>query len=496
MKKVGHGRSIAFAYFGVALPALVGLLLYPKLIHNLGPERFGALSLVLSIALFFSNFDFGVGLAVTRFIARLDGRNGARGGIRRLIRNAIWLQMAIGLMTGGLLLSVHHIWGFLRTDLSTGLHEEFNVAILWLSISIPLALIAGVVRNGFEGIGRFGIANALRAPASIGVFAVPIALSFFTTSIDALTLALLLTRVVTTVSFVFIWSRFSPPEIHRSSRMIDFWRQSKVLLSYGGWVMVGVAAGGLIVMGILDRILIARLVDIAAVVYYAVSNDVIVRALLIPSAIASVLLTVLTRTFVAHHGQVPYFHRQATQVMADQVGPIAVLLVLNAKPLLGMLTGKPVPEDAVWILQGMATGYYIHALAHIPYCALHAAGAPKAAGFRHLVQLPAYATSSAALLLTGYIGLMGWLWCLWAVIDLLMLLVLMQRFTPQQHILPAITQPRVLAWVALIAFSNLVPILPIGDATAIALSILAVSLFMVRFAQILMDDFLLSPFSK
>lgn len=482
-----HGRNIAFAYMGVAIPALAGLILYPSLIRNLGVDRFGALSLVLSIAVFFGSFDFGVGLAVTRYVARFDGRNGSRGAIRRLVRHAIWLQSFIGLLIAALLLFGHQIWGLFKASPGTGLTEEFDRALLWLAVSIPLALTAGVVRCGLEGIGRYGIANALRAPASIGIFAVPIAISFFTTRIDILTLAMLVTRVVTTLSFMIAWSMMLPRDISQRYSFVMLQRHAKVLLSYGGWVMVGTAAGGMIVLGVLDRTLIARLLDVTAVIHYAVSSDVIIRGLLVPSAIASVLLTVLTRTVVANIQLAPDVHRQAMGVMAGQVGPIVVLLVIHAEWLLGMLTRQPVPVTSVQILQGLATGYFIHSLAHVPYCGLHAAGAPKVASFRHLVQLPAYALGSMALLQTGHISSIGWFWCFWAVIDLLMLLLLLRWIAPLQYVPTAIVSPQVWFWSCLIGLSHVMSTLSTNEALSLAISVLVSLLFLWQLARILMS---------
>ncbi len=143
---------------------------------------------------------------------------------------------------------------------------------------------------------------------------------------------------------------------------------------------------------------------------------------------------------------VPKVHRGAMKLTAGQAGPIAVLLVIHAEELLALLTGQEVAAASVWILKGMATGYFIQCLAHIPYCGLHAAGKPSAAGFRHVVQLPVYAAGSFLLLLSGNIQWLGWMWCLWALIDLLMLFVLLRWLTPEQRAFEALANPRVLIW--------------------------------------------------
>lgn len=483
-----QGRNILFAYLGVAVPALVALLLYPSLIRNLGVDRFGALSLVLSIAIFFGSFDFGVGLAVTRYVARLDGRNRSKEAIRRLVGHAIWLQSIIGILVAVFLLSVHQIWGLFRAPPGAGLTEEFNRALLWLAVSIPLALTAGVVRCGLEGIGRYGIANALRAPASIGIFAVPIATSFITTRIDILIFTMLVTRVATTLGFMIVWSTIIPCNASQRHSLINLRRHAKVLLNYGGWVMVGTAAGGMIVLGVLDRTLIARLLDVSTLIYYAVPSDVIIRGLLIPSAIASVLITALTKTVVANIQLAPKVHFNAMGVIASQVGPIVVLLVINADWLLGMLTHQPVAETSVQIFKGMATGYFIHAIAHVPYCGLQAAGAPKAASLRHLVQLPVYVIGSTALLLNDQFGLMGWLWCFWAMVDLLMLLFMVRRLAPLQHSQKAIANPLVLLWAGLTMFANVMSTLQTHEALILVISITATLLFLWQLARMLITS--------
>lgn len=477
MQHFRHGRSIIFAYAGVALPALIALFLYPSLIRNLGVERFGALSLVLSIAIFFSSFDFGVGLAVTRYVARLNSRTTLKASVRRLVRHAIVLQICIGTLIAFVLLCFQKVWGFLGSTSSPKLLGEFDLAILWLAASIPLALISGVIRCALEGVGRYGLANALRAPASIGVFAAPIACSFVTDRIDLMILAMLLARAVTTLIFLLFLGNLPKDQNPPPPNFKDFFRHGRLLLMYGGWVMMGTAAGGLIIFGILDRFFIARVSDISFVIQYSVPSDIIIRGLLIPSAISSVIVTILAGTVASSPQMVPKVHRGAMKLTAGQAGPIAVLLVVHAEKLLALLTGQKVAMASVWILKGMATGYFIQCLAHIPYCGLHAAGKPSAAGFRHLVQLPFYAAGSFLLLLSGHIQWLGWMWCLWALIDLLMLFTLLRWLAPEQRAFEALTNPRVLIWFVALGFTILLSELHETHAIMIIISLLASAIF-------------------
>ncbi len=452
MRPFMHGRSVAFAYLGVALPGLAAVALYPSLIRNLGNDRFGALSLLLSIAMFFGTFDFGVGLAVTRYCARFDGRAATRYGIRRLLRHAILLQCAIGVVAGAVLVGAHQVWGVVRVPSGSNFGRDFNLAVIYIAISIPLALVAGVIRCALEGTGRYGVANLLRAPTTIGSFGAPIATSFLTTQIDLIILSLLVTRLVTTGMFIAAWAQWAPPSkpLYNGWLFRRFMRQARVLLSYGGWVMVGVAAGGVIVLGVLDRMLVGRLIGVGPVLNYAVPSDMVGRCLLIPSAISSVLITALTKQTVAGGSGLSATYRRGLVLVANQAGPLAAIIVLNSEWLLRILTHNEASPAATSILQGLATGFFVQALAHVPYCGLHAAGAPRAAGMRHLVELPFYALASYGVLATGNLMALGWIWAFWAVTDLGILLWLLRKIAPSQEPILAFAQVQLWVWLAII----------------------------------------------
>jgi O-antigen/teichoic acid export membrane protein len=428
-----HGRSIIFAYAGVAFPALIAFFLYPNLIKNLGIERFGALSLLLSVTIFFNSFDLGVGLAITRYVARFTARAANKFAVPRLVGHAIAVQLLIGIFIAGLLIAIHNATGALGSSSDEQLRVEFDGALMWVALSIPMALVAGVIRSALEGIGRFGLANALRAPASIGIFFAPIALSFYTDRIDILILAMLIVRIATTLVFLLIWFQIVGHDTPVQFKLINLKRHSQLLMTYGGWVMLGVVSGGLIVLGTLDRLIIANIVGISSVIQYSIPSDVITRLLLVPAAIASVLITIVTGAVATNPRNLADINRRAVGLVSGQVGPISALLIIHAERLLAGITGQPVSEAAVQILQGMAAGYFIHSLAHVAYCSLHAAGLPKAASSRHLIQLPFYAVGSLLLLSSDHINWLGWMWCIWAFIDLVMLLLLLRWLAPDQR---------------------------------------------------------------
>lgn len=493
MKPILHGRSILYAYAGVAIPALAALLLYPSLIKNLGPERFGALSLALSIALFFSSFDFGVGLAITRYVARLNVRSNSASGIKRLVRHALILQCSIGTLIGLILIGIERLSGFLGPNTNVVFIEEFSRAVVWLSISIPLTLISGIIRSAIEAIGRFGLANTLRAPASIGTLLFPVAMSYLTPKIDIIMLSMLGARALTTAAYILSWKYVSLNSAPKPSSFPSLIKHFRILTGFGGWVMIGNAAGGVMVLGLLDRFLIAKLLGLSLVIKYSVPSDIITRSLLIPSAISSVLITLFSKQFYQDKEKMIKLHRQAINIMAGQAGPITVFLILNVKIILLLLTGNHPGVTEVLIFIGMATGYFIQCIAHVPHCELYASGFPKSASLRSVVQLPFYAGASYFVLINGHIQYVGFVWAAWAMIDIFMLYQLRKLNFAGNSSIYHLLHPSALFWGIFIVASAISALL-IEDwsfslmPTAIALIIFIFNLFRLLFSNVLQGE--------
>jgi O-antigen/teichoic acid export membrane protein len=404
----------------------MALVLFPYLIRNLGVERFGALSLLMSIAMFVSTFDFGAGIAVSRYTARLSARVHGQIAVSRLVRHSVWLELLIGGLTAIVLLGSNWGFGLLAISTAGDLQTEIDRSVLYISASVPLALAAGVTRCALEGLGRFDVANLLRAPSTIATFALPVATSFYTPRLDLIILSLLVARMVTTSVFVLVWRRALPQQEAPSSRRHAI-AHARILLSYGGWVMVGVAAGGLMTLGVLDRVLVGRLLGAASILQYSVPSDIVGRCLLVPAAISSVLIPLFAHRVTVAREQLVEPYRNACELMARHVGPLSLLLVLNAEYLLDAITGGHATSASVGILEGMSVGLFLHAMAHVPYCGLHALGRPYLAGVRHVIELPVYLVASWTLLQHKLLLLSGFLWAVWATIDLLLILFMLQR---------------------------------------------------------------------
>ena len=441
-------RGVLFAYLAVAVPALVALGLMPYLVLNLGPARFGALSLLLAIVAFFNLFDFGVGIPVSRSVARLDSRPGSRRGVHRLVGRAFGLQCIVGALSGAALIGLHLTIGLVQFDPEDVSSSEITRAVVLVALSFPLSLAAGVIRCALEGMSRFGVANALRAPSTMATFVAPIIASFFSSRLDTIALVMLVARAAVTLAFWYAWTR-SAPSTARGANLRHVRRHVCLLLSYGSWVMLGAAAGGLIILGVLDRLLIGRLIGATSIMIFSVPSDIILRCLLVPAAISSVLIPTFARTVAVTGGLDNAAFVNASRMVARHAGPIAVLVALNAHALLDQLTAGLATAGSALILCAMSAGFLFHAAAHVPYSALHALGRPGVAAVRHLVELPVYAMGVILTLSAGWLEWIGLVWCLWAMFDLLLITWLLNRLGRVGSPLSALIRGPLSVWLLL-----------------------------------------------
>src|SRR5438874_13809856 len=76
-KHAAHGPKLArntiLNLLGQGLPLIVGVLTTPRIVHGLGPERYGVLATALVVLGYFGLFDLGLGRAATRVVASALG---------------------------------------------------------------------------------------------------------------------------------------------------------------------------------------------------------------------------------------------------------------------------------------------------------------------------------------------------------------------------------------------------------------------------------------
>lgn len=392
--------SIGWNAAGLGAPLLIGLLTIPPLLHTLGNERFGLLSLAWAMTAMAGLFDLGIGRATTRLVAEQLGR-GQEVKVRATLSASLRVSAAAGAL-GGLLLAAavalgaHHALNF-----SADLEPEIRVAAYLLALSIPLQTSIATYRGVCEARQQFRGISLVRLMLGVANFGAPLAVAQLTTNMAWLVLALLLTRVLA-------WSTFrklaidalpeGPVASHRLSA-----EEQRGLLRAGGWFTISAVVSPLLVQA--DRFFIGAQLSAAAVPTYTVPFDLITQLLIGVTAVSTVafpsIATELHRNPLTARVTFTRWLRIVTIGMALLTATVAALL----PAALSAWVGSALPPEATTVGRWLCLGVWVNSIGVMYFARLHASGWFRATALLHLVELPIYLL--ALVLLLRHFGIEG-----------------------------------------------------------------------------------------
>lgn len=407
-------RNTVYNLLGFGIPFLVSLIAFPPLVAGLGMERMGVILLSWSIVGYFNLFDVGVSRTTTKYVAEHIAA-GRREAMPPLIWSALAMLLALGLAAMALwyLAIPWLVDNLLR--IPADLLEETRAAFALLAVSIPMLMLTAGIRGVFEGEQRFGLINAIKTPASIANYLLPLAVLPFTVRLDIIVLVLVCGRLLVLLAHAYFLLAGD-----RALRRPHFLPGSELrrMLAYGGWMTVSRVISPIMVY--LDRFFIGALLGLAAVTYYTTPFELVGRLLILSQSFIAVLFPAMS----AMAGDDARLARVSAATMRATLLafiPLTVLIVAGAKPFLRYWLGEDFAGESALVLQLLAVGLLLNALAQIPFTAIQARGRTDLTAWVHLAELPVY----IALLIfcLGQFGIAGaaLAWTLRMVLDLILL---------------------------------------------------------------------------
>jgi O-antigen/teichoic acid export membrane protein len=226
---------------GQGLPLGVAVFFIPRLIHELGIERFGALTLVWTFLNYFGLFDLGIGRAMTQLLA------GKAQGNDREEATLIWtvsgLLVILGTIAGAILFFTAPLFtaGLLRMEGS--LEGETALALKGLAIALPFLIHTIALKGVLDARRRFDISNMIRIPLGVFTYGAPLLVVPFTKNLGAIVAVLLAARALGWLVNLVVVLRLLP-----HLRSLVGWDPKRIreLMRFGGWFTVSNIVGPVI----------------------------------------------------------------------------------------------------------------------------------------------------------------------------------------------------------------------------------------------------------
>jgi O-antigen/teichoic acid export membrane protein len=418
-------RNTLFNTAAQVIPMIAAFVAIPILIHGLGADRFGVLTLAWAVIGYFSLFDLGLSRALTHAVAsRLGGRESGEE-----LADVVWTAMALMLVLGvigGLVLAALAAWVVGSAfNVPANLLAESRATLYLLALSMPLIVTNAGFRGLMEAHQDFGASTALRVPLGVFSFVGPLLVLPFSHELPPIIALLVAGRALTWVAHLVVCLRRYPYlRSHFTLRLAAV----MPLLRIGGWMTTSNIVSPL--MNYLDRFFIGAILPMAAVAQYVTPYELVSKLSLFPQSLMGVLFPAFASTFARERERTAALFGRSLRALLLFTFPIALVLVLFAREGLTVWVGASFAVASAPVLRWLAVGVFINSMAHAPFNVLQGIGRPDLTGKLHILELPLYL--GALYLLGQRFGITGVAiaWVLRIAVDSAALMLLARREVP------------------------------------------------------------------
>ena len=384
-RRTSIARNSLWNLAGQIAPLLLAAFAIPILIRQLGVDRFGVLTLAWILVGYFSLFDLGIGRAITKLLAEKIALSDFESA-SSLIWTAMFSMVLLGIFFGTVLLGLAPWLSRSMLNIPPALQSETLHSLPWLAVAVPFVTLTCGLRGMLEAQQDFAAVNALRAGIGLVTYLGPLAVLPLSRSLFPVVITLAAARVISCGLHFWVCRRRIPV----FSLRVTWDRQAfRDLLEFGSWLTVSNIISPMMVY--FDRFVIASLLSISAVAYYAAPFDAVTKLWLIPSALAGVLFPAFSEALaVDNHDRASSLHEQSIASTLVILFPLILVIVLFAPEGLRLWLGPIFASRSGVVLQILAIGVFTNSLANMPYALLQASGRPDLTAKLHLVEVPCY----------------------------------------------------------------------------------------------------------
>lgn len=382
------GKSIAkntiYNLMGYSIPLVFALVIIPFLIRGLGTEKFGILNLAFVFIGYFSFFDFGIGRALTKYVAEKLGTN-CTEEVPSIFWTSFLLMFVISLL--GTLILLFFVPSLVHNliKISKPLQAQSVKSFYLLVLSIPIVTTTAGIRGVLEAYQKFGIINIIRTFLGISMFLGPLICLIFTNSLFWIVFFLVIVRVIIWILYFVQCFKLNAnirSKISFKSKLV------KPILKLSGWMTVSNIIVPILIYS--DRFLIGALASATAIAYYATPYEAVTKLLLVPGALIAVLFPAFSASYLSNPNYTKKLSLRAVKYIFIFLFPFVFLIITFASEGMTFWLGTKFAQNSTLVLQLLSLGVFFNGIAYIPFTYLQGIGRPDITAKVNLVELPFY----------------------------------------------------------------------------------------------------------
>ncbi|MGD1154274.1 MAG: flippase [Terriglobia bacterium] len=362
-------RNTLLNVLGQAAPLVVALVTIPYIVRGLGEDGFGVLSLAWLLAGYFVLFEFGLGRAMTKFVAEALGKAEIET-IAKLFWTTLGLHIVAGTVGGIALAAATPSLIGRVLNIPPPLVAETRITMYIVALSVPLTMALGALTGLLQAAQRFDLLTAIQIPSTALGYLIPavgVALHF---RLPGIVSFMLVSRLATAIVYLYLCVKVFP-QLRRIS--IDS-RRIPTLLAFGGWVTVCNLLIPILVS--LDRFLIGSLLSMTAVTYYTVPFTAVSKLNVLPGGLTTVTFPAFSAMASVEKEAMERLYARSLKYLLLIMGPVVLTIILFSTNILRLWMGSEFAAKGSLVLQILALGMLLNGLSQIPANLLDGIGRP------------------------------------------------------------------------------------------------------------------------
>jgi O-antigen/teichoic acid export membrane protein len=150
-------KNVGSSWFSLGVDVIVGIFLYPLILHKLGDTASGIWVLIFTITGYYGLFDLGIRSSIVRYVSKFTAVDDIED-LAKLINTSLFSYSCIGLLS---LTVTGVLAGYVDTffRIPPGLHSTARLLMLMVGGAIALGFPFGVVGGFLDGLQKFYINN-------------------------------------------------------------------------------------------------------------------------------------------------------------------------------------------------------------------------------------------------------------------------------------------------------------------------------------------------
>ncbi len=323
----------------------VAIFLPGYLTHRLPVKTYSAWVLVLQMSAYVSYLDFGVQVAISKYVAEYEARQDVHGAN---MRASAGLAIMLAASMLGVVLTVVLMWQMPRlfNDMPAALYRDVRISLLLVGFSLSFNLVCSVTSAIFLGLQRYTVPTLTMLANRILFTIVVITAVAFHASLAVMGAAAAAVNVATGAAQVVAW-RSMAGRIRLSLRALDL-AVVRQMISYCS--VLAIWTVGMLCVSGLDVTIVGRY-DFSRTAYYSIAS--------LPTNFLISILSAALGPFL------PAASARDAASTPLQMGQMLSRVTRYCVVLLN-LTGLPLLVGGYWILRlWVGTDYAVHALPYM-----------------------------------------------------------------------------------------------------------------------------------